>query len=304
MVIRTCNIRFFGISDSIFKKTRKYIAAPFLVRHMKANARLRAGLVLIIILLVFIPAVTAQAGQTTFLTVQTSDTILGRVVSITATDAGSYSVTITRNMNVIPAKIGDTLLDGDIVTLVPGAFANIQLVDQPDVTMLGGGTSGLAARISRVGGASVTSKATIAATGSDKPVIKTCMKTGEVGRITYIQGRYYIHRNARIIPATVSESLMADDLIYGDDPDGEIIIQLDYSDHPDAGGYTLTGRTRYSLTPYCPEPVRSEGMMGEVEGVIETVSTTIDDLWSKLKEILRGESFGVKTPTATAGVRG
>ncbi len=271
---------------------------------MDATTRPYSLIVLLLLVVLAIPPAAAQAGQTTYLTVQTSDTVLGRVVSITAADAGSYSVTITRNMNVQPAKAGDTLLDGDIVTLVPGAFANIQLVDRPDVTMLGGGTSGLAALISRAGGAPVTMQATIAATRSDKPVITTCMEGVEVGRITFIQGRFYIHRNARIIPATVSESLMVDDLIVGDDPDGYIIIQLDYSDHPDAAGYTLTGRTRYPLTAYCPEPVRSEGLMGEIESVMETVSNTFSDLFSQLKEFVRGESFEVKVPTATAGVRG
>ncbi len=263
-----------------------------------------AVIVLLLLVVVAIPPIAGQAGQNTFLTVQTSDSVLGRVVSITAADAGSYSVTITRNMNVKPATIGDTLLDGDIITLVPGAFANIQLVDRPDITMLGGGTSGLAALISRAGGAPVTAQTTIAATGSDKPVITTCMKTGEVGRITYVQGPFYIHRNNRIIPATVSESLMIGDMIAGNDPDGKIVIQLDYSDHPDAAGYTLTGRTRYALTASCPEPVRSEGLMGEVESVMAAVSNTISDLWTQFKELVRGESFEVKEPTATAGVRG
>lgn len=272
---------------------------------MKANARFRAGIVLIMVLLVFIPAVTAQGAQNVYLTVKTDDVTLGRIVSVvTVPEIGEYSVVITRNMQARPAKAGDTILDKDVLTLQRGAYTNIQLVDRSEVTMLGGGTDGLAARISRVGGASVTTQTTIAATGSDKPVIITCMKTGEVGRITYIQGPFHIQRGTRIIPATVSESLMIGDTISGNDPNGEIVIQLDYSDHPDAGGYTLTGRTRYSLTAYCPEPVRSEGLMGEVEGVIETVSTTIDDLWTKLKEILAGESFEVKTPTATAGVRG
>jgi len=50
--------------------------------------------------------------------------------------------------------------------------------------------------------------------------------------------------------------------------------------------------------------VRSEGLMGEVGSVMETVSNTINDLWTTLKELLRGESFEVKEPTATAGVRG
>lgn len=271
---------------------------------MKANARLRAGIILFMALLVFVPAVTAQGAQNVYLTVQTDESILGRIISVvTVPEIGEYSVVITRNMQARPAKAGDTLLDKDILTLQRGAYANIQLVDRPDVTMLGGGTDGLAALISRAGGASVTMQGTVPRKKSDDPLITTCIKSGEVGRITYIQGSFYIHRSARIIPATVSESLMVGDMISGDDPDGKIVIQLDYSDHPDAAGYTLTGRTRYMLTPYCPESMRSEGLMGEVEGVIKTVNTTIGDLWTKLKKLLRGESFQVQEPTG-GGTRG
>lgn len=271
---------------------------------MKANARIRAGIVLFMILLVFFPAVSAQGAQNVYLTVQTDEVTLGRIVSVVMVpEIGEYSVVITRNMQARPAKAGDTLLDKDIVTLQRGSFTNIQLVDRPDVTMLGGGTDGLAARISRAGGAPVTTQVIVLGKRSDDPVITTCMKSGEVGRITYIQGPFYIHRNARILPATVSESLMVGDMISGDDPDGKIVIQLDYSDHPNAAGYPLTGRTRYALTPFCPESVRSEGLMGEVEGVIRTVNTTIGDLWTKLKELLRGESFQVQEATA-GGTRG
>jgi hypothetical protein len=271
---------------------------------MKANTRLRAGIILFMALLVFAPAVTAQGAQNVYLTVQTDESILGRIISVvTVPEIGEYSVVITRNMQARPAKAGDTLLDKDILTLQRGAYANIQLVDQPDVTMLGGGTGGLAALISRAGGASVTMQETIAVTSSDKPVLTNCVGNVEVGRITFIEGRYYIHRSQRIVPATISESLMSGDMISGDDPDGKIVIQLDYSDHPDAGGYTLTGRTRFDLSCSDPEPVRSEGLMGEVEGVIETVNTTIGNLWTKLKELLRGESFQVQEPTG-GGTRG
>jgi len=271
---------------------------------MKANARLRAAVVLLTVLLVFVPAVTAQGAQNVYLTVQTDEVTLGRIFSVvTVPEIGEYSVVITRDMQALPAKAGDTLRDKDILTLQRGAYANIQLVDRPDVTMLGGGTDGLAARISRAGGVPMTPQSTVTAPGSGELVIKTCKKTGEVGRITFVQGRFYIHRNSRILPASVSDSLMADDLIVGDDLDGKIIIQLDYSDHPDAGGYTLTGRTRYGLTPYCPEPVRSEGVVGEIESVMETVSTTLSDLWTQLKELLRGESFQVQEPTG-GGTRG
>lgn len=264
------------------------------------DAIMRPCIVIVILLLgvVAIPPVAGQAGQNTFLTVQTSDTVLGRVVSITAApDAGSYSAMITRNMNVKPAKSGDTLLAGDIITLVPGAFANLQLVDRPDVTMLGGGTSGLAVLISRTGGAPVTTRTTVMVKNYNEHTVTTCDDRAEAGRITFVQGRCYIQRNSRLIPASVGESLLTGDTISADE-DAEVTIQIEEK------VYNVPGRTRFLITAYCPEPVRSEGLMGDVEGVIETVNKTFGDLWTKLKEMVAGETFVVKVPTATAGVRG
>jgi hypothetical protein len=109
----------------------------------------------------------------------------------------------------------------------------------------------------------------------------------EKGRITFIQGRAFIHRNGRILPATVSESLMAGDLIVMDE--GEVTIEGN-------GGGTLKfmGRTRFQL----PEEV------GVKKAPPSSISKIVGDIWTKTKELLRGESFEVKTPTGTCGVRG
>ena len=103
-----------------------------------------------------LPAVSA-AGQDvsyrvdasrTVLQVQTDDAVLGR---ITYVDTGG-AVYITRQMHVIPATVGETLLDGDMVSVQPGKFANLKLADRPDETMLGGGTDGTVVVIERYSG--------------------------------------------------------------------------------------------------------------------------------------------------------
>jgi hypothetical protein len=119
----------------------------------------RAFWILIAVVLtagITLPAVSA-AGQDvsyrvdasrTVLQVQTDDAVLGR---ITYVDAGG-AVYITRQMHVIPATVGETLLDGDMVSVQPGKFANLKLVDRPDETALGGGTDGTVVVIERYSG--------------------------------------------------------------------------------------------------------------------------------------------------------
>ena len=109
----------------------------------------------------------------------------------------------------------------------------------------------------------------------------------EKGRITFIQGRAYIHRMGRIIPATVSESLMAGDLIVMDE--GEVTIEGN-----EGGSLKFVGRTRFALPEEKAVKKTSSSALSEMLG----------DIWTKTKEFLRGESFEVKTPTGTCGVRG
>lgn len=83
----------------------------------------------------------------TVLQVQTDDAILGRITYVDA--GGAY---ITRQMNVIPATVGETLLPGDMVSVQPEKFATLKLVDRADETMLGGGTDGTVVVVERYSG--------------------------------------------------------------------------------------------------------------------------------------------------------
>ncbi|MDN7023823.1 hypothetical protein FGU65_02750 [Methanoculleus sp. FWC-SCC1] len=74
----------------------------------------------------------------TVLQVQSDGAVLGRVTYV---EAGGAAY-ITRDMRVIPATVGETLLDGDLVSVQPGKFANLKLVDRLDETLLSGGTDG------------------------------------------------------------------------------------------------------------------------------------------------------------------
>jgi hypothetical protein len=112
----------------------------------------------------------------TVLQVQTDDAILGRITYVDA--GGAY---ITRQMNVIPATVGETLLPGDMVSVQPGKFANLKLVDQPDETMLGGGTDGTVVVIERYYGiAEDGSSGQVAEDLLPEPVMATLSSIGSV----------------------------------------------------------------------------------------------------------------------------
>ena len=107
------------------------------------------------LLMLCITPAAGQAGSQTTIQVYTDEDILGRIVSITAdNEIGAYAITITRGMSVSPARVGDTLKHKDIITLQRGSYADIQLVDRSEKTMLGGSTGGTAVLIEKAGGSS------------------------------------------------------------------------------------------------------------------------------------------------------
>ena len=78
--------------------------------------------------------------------INSDDTVLGTITSITPDpDAGEMSVTITSitrgMMTPQTAKIGDTLVQDDIIMIVPGAFVKVNFADRAEST-LSGGTEG------------------------------------------------------------------------------------------------------------------------------------------------------------------
>ncbi len=107
------------------------------------------------------------------------------------------------------------------------------------------------------------------------------------GRISSIEGKAYIQRDARIIPAVVGEVLLAGDTVVSE-----------------SGVVTIEGEVSGSLKI----PVGIRLQIPEEKAVKKTSSSALAEMlgniWSKTKEFLSGESFEVKTPNGACGVRG
>lgn len=247
--------------------------------------------VLLGLLLICAPA-AAQAASHTTLQVYTDETVLGRVVSITpASDIGAYAITITRGTSVQPAMVGDTLRHKDIITIQRGSFADIQLVDRSDKTMLGGGTGGTAILLERAG-ALPGQNAAVAQVPAGKGKVEFLefeREEGivEIGRITFVQGKGYIQRSARLIPAFVGESLLIGDTVVADEG-AEVTIQLEKY-----GSKTVKDGGRLIL---------EEKVVQKPEGLLDPVFSFFGGIWTKVKDAI-GNVEALVT-TATAGVRG
>jgi len=109
----------------------------------------------------------------------------------------------------------------------------------------------------------------------------------EKATVSYIQGKATIIRNARIFDVSMSDSLLAGDVIVMDE--GEMIIN-----GINGGILRIVGRTRFELPAEEKKTVVSP----------DSLTAKIQNIWEKTIELLRGESFEVKTPTGTCGVRG
>ncbi|SCL74582.1 hypothetical protein L21_0462 [Methanoculleus chikugoensis] len=237
------------------------------------------------LLILCVPPAAAQAGSHTTLQVYTSEEVLGRIVSITpASDIGAYSITITRGTSVQPAGVGDTLRHKDIITLQRGSFADIQLVDRSDKTMLGGGTRGTAVLIERAGGGSGQAAAPeVTETPTGSGIVYVDYGQDEAGVVTFIQGRAEILRNARIFPVYRGDSLLVGDTLFV--RDGEVTVEI----------WDSGTRTIYK------GGILSVEQKEKPQELLEPVFTFFDDLMNSLERAL---GFEVKIPTATAGVRG
>ncbi|WP_214084328.1 hypothetical protein [Methanoculleus sp.] len=248
-------------------------------------------LLFILGLLMFcVPPAAGQAESHTTLQVYTNEEVLGRIVSITpASDVGAYSITITRGTSVQPAGVGDTLRHKDIITLQRDSFADIQLVDRSDKTMLGGGTGGTAVLVERAGSA-VGQTATPEATELQEAsgTIYVDVEEGEAGVISYVQGKAYIQRGPRILPATVGEVLLVGDSVAVDEG-GQVTLEFDGLGTKDVYG----GDRIHIVGKKVQEP----------EAMLEPVFTFFGGLWESIKGVLGGVQEALE-PTATAGVRG
>jgi len=242
--------------------------------------------------------VAAQAASHTTLQVYTDETVIGRIVSITpASDIGAYAITITRGTSVQPAVVGDTLRHKDIITIQRGSFADIQLVDRSDKTMLGGGTGGTAILLERAGalpGKKPAATSAITATQAGNHEIESLefeREEGsgdvEIGRITFVQGKGYIQRSNRLIPATVGENLLIGDTIVTDEG-GEVTIQLEKY-----GSKSVMDGGRLIL---------AEKSVQKPQGMLDPVFSFFGGIWTKVKDTIT--TIEAQVQTATAGVRG
>ncbi|MDN7012526.1 hypothetical protein FGW20_05620 [Methanoculleus sp. FWC-SCC3] len=239
---------------------------------------------LLLILGLCVPPAAAQAGSHTTLQVYTDETVLGRIVSITpASDVGAYSITITRGTSVQPAGVGDTLRHKDIITLQRGSFADIQLVDRSDTTMLGGGTGGTAVLIERAGGGSgQAATPEVTETPSGSGIIYVDYGQTEAGTVTSIQGRAEILRNARIFPVYRGDSLLVGDTLFI--REGVVTVEI----------WDSGTRTIYE------GGILSVEQRAKPQELLEPVFTFFNDLSSSLARAL---GFEVNTPTG-GGARG
>lgn len=244
------------------------------------------------LLMICILPVSAQASSHTTLQVYTDETVLGRIASITpASDIGAYAITITRGTSVQPAMVGDTLRDKDIITIQRGSFADIQLVDRSDKTMLGGGTGGTAILLERAGALPGQEAAVTQAPASEDEVVLLEFEREEgiveIGRITFVQGKGYIQRGSRIIPAIVGEGLLAGDTVSAD-KGSEVTVQLvTYGSKKVQDGGRLILAEKVVHTP---------------QGFFEPIFSFFGGIWSSIKENVA--NMEALVDTATAGVRG
>ena len=257
-----------------------------------------------ILILCVSPAV-AQSGSHTTIQVYTDEAVLGRIVSITSdSDIGAYSITITRGMGVFPAQVGDTLKDKDIIILQQGSYANLQLADRNDQTMLAGSPGGTAVLIEKAG-SKPGSMAPLKATDNaqiGKNVYVEPAYAGELGRITSVMGDASIVRTVasgggRVIPAAVSETLLDGDILHV--TKGYAVVAL-------ADARVLTVYEGEKLSLHEKGALAPESFLDPVinHPLVKQVSSFFDEKWRYLKHVLAGESFEVVASDGKTGVRG
>ncbi|NQU17478.1 MAG: hypothetical protein HQ564_05360 [Candidatus Saganbacteria bacterium] len=114
-----------------------------------------------------------------------------------------------------------------------------------------------------------------------------CSKSSEVGRITFVQGRAFIQRSSRIIPATVGEVILPGDAIAAEDG-SEAILQLNSNKQ-----IKISEKTRLVI-PACETEEKIKGR----------ISSFFGNIWTRTRNFLSGVAFKVKELTGAVGVRG
>lgn len=110
-------------------------------------------------------------------------------------------------------------------------------------------------------------------------------RKGEVGRVTFVRGNGYVLRSDRVIPLTVGEFLMCDDVVGVEEGSEARIITK-------SGERTISGGSTFSLEK-CEEK--------EKPGFLRR---TVGGLWNRIRTAVSGDSFKAEDLSAGAGVRG
>lgn len=109
----------------------------------------------------------------------------------------------------------------------------------------------------------------------------------EKGKVTYIEGRAFIVRGMRTIPVKVGTELLAGDVVAVEEGSACSIDLIN------TGLLKISEKTKFEIPEQQAQQERTS-----------SISLFFGGIWTEAKKLLQGESFEIKTPTATAGVRG
>jgi hypothetical protein len=107
------------------------------------------------------------------------------------------------------------------------------------------------------------------------------------GTVAYMKGKGLIKRGLKNVPAQIGEDLYAGDVIQIDD---KSVITIDLFK---TGMLKIAEQTTFKIPETESKQIRTSKL-----------NLFFGSLWVKASKLLKGESFEIKTPTATAGVRG
>jgi hypothetical protein len=120
--------------------------------------------------------------------------------------------------------------------------------------------------------------------------LKKCYPANtEIGKISYVEGKGFIQRSSRIIPAIVGEGLMPEDTIISE-KDSIVQFQIDKKDFSIKADSIMD--KRFQLPGECKSKEKGK------------ISSFFSNIWGKIKSSLAGDSDKAQEMTAGAGVRG
>jgi len=125
----------------------------------------------------------------------------------------------------------------------------------------------------------------------DKEIINACFLDNPTykGFVKTISGRAFIERGIKTLPAKVGSRVKVGDKVNVEEG-SRVSIELFGS-----GLITITEKTSFQI----PETESAPSFKEE-----SVVKKTMSEAWHKVKHLLKGDSFEIKTPTAVCGVRG